>query len=364
MSIKLFLKKLLKKSLLLQKVNYWRIYNKFYIKQNPYLNIKPKKLCKNGIIYVLAPSYSNLGDVAIFVKSIDYLQEKLGLPIKAILYSHQCVKKENILSLDFYDSDVVVMHGGGNMGNIYFCEELLRQNIVKWFPKNTIISMPQSILFYEDNKNYILQRARKIYSKHKKFVMFSRDIPSLEFAKSNFMCSNLLCPDMVLSAMPNRKKEFNKNCKVLLCLRKDIESKMNINFQKDLERILLDSGYTFEYWDTDDLSGKNIENKSEKINEILNFLNTFQFVITDRYHGTILSYISKTPCIGLDNSYGKIKNGFIWFNNCNYMFYAESIYEIKNAIQKIENLSELKINEELYTKFILLEKSLIGEKNE
>lgn len=362
MNIKLLLKKLLKKSLLLQKVNYWRIYNKFYIKQNSYLYIKPKKLCENGIIYVLAPSYSNLGDVAIFVKSIDYLQGKLGLPIKAILYSLQCVKKENILSIPVCDDDIIVIQGGGNMGTLYACEELLRQDIVKWFPKNKIISMPQSIYFNEHNKNYILQRARKIYSRHKKFVIFSRDISSLEFARSNFMCRNLLCPDMVLSTMPNRKKEFNKNCKVLLCFRKDKESNIDIDFQKKLERSLLDCGYTFEYWDTDDLSGKNIENKSEKIDEILNFLNTFQFVITDRYHGTILSYISKTPCIGLDNSYGKIKNGFMWFKNCNYMFYTNSIDEIKYAIQKIENLSELRINEDLYSNFILLDKYLIGEK--
>ena len=364
MFLKKIMKKLLENSLFLQRLNYWRIYRKYYIKQNPYYNVKPKLENSYGIIYVLAPSYSNLGDIAIFVKSIDYLQNELNLPIKSILYSRQCVNKQNLMNLPVNNNDVIIIQGGGNMGDLYANEELLRQNIIKWFPLNKIISLSSSTCFSKKRKNYVLERAKKNYSKHSSLTLVARDIPTQRFYSSNFKCENLLCPDMVLSSFPQRKTEYEKNKKVLLCLRKDIESNLSENLKKDLEDLLLSNNYLFEYWDTDDLSGKNIENKSEKIDEILNFLNTFQFVITDRYHGTILSYISKTPCIGLDNSYGKIKNGFIWFKNCNYMFYADSIYEIKNAIQKIENLSELNINEELYKNFILLEKSLIGEKSE
>lgn len=364
MTIKTILNKLLENSLFLQKLNYWRIYHKYYVRQNPYYNKKPKLENEHGIIYVLAPSYSNLGDVAIFVKSIDYLQKELNLPIKSILYSKQCVCKQNLKSLPVRNDDVIIIQGGGNMGDLYANEEFLRQNVVKWFPLNKIFSMSSSTCFSKKRKNYVLERAKKIYSNHQNLTLVARDKPTQQFYSLNFKCENLLCPDMVLSTKPQRKNEYIKNKTVLLCLRKDIESNISDKIKDEIEKLLLLSGYSFEYWDTDDLSGKNIENKVKKIDEVLNYINGFQFVITDRYHGTILSYISKTPCIGLDNSYGKIKNGFIWFNNCNYMFYADSIYEIKNAIQKIENLSELKINEELYKNFILLEKSLIGEKNE
>lgn len=362
MKIKSVLKKLLDNSLFLQRINYWRVYHKFYVKQNSYFNLKPELLNTKGVIYVLAPSYSNLGDVAIYVKSIDYIKNKLNLPIKSILYSRQCVNKKNLFSLSVSSDDIIVLQGGGNMGNLYANEELLRQNIVKWFPKNYIISMSSSSCFRnKKKKNYVLERAKKIYSKHTNLTLVARDIPTQQFYSSNFKCENLLCPDMVLSAQTKRQKKYEKNRKVLLCIRKDIESKLSEKMKNEIESLLKGNKYSFEYWDTDDLSGKNIENKVEKIDEVLNYLNNFQFVITDRYHGTILSYISKTPCIGLDNSYGKIKNGFIWFENCNYMFYAESINDIEKAIKQIENLDVFKENEKLQNAFKSLESKLMGE---
>lgn len=362
MSIKRIVRILLKKSLLLQKVNYWRIYYKYYVKQNSFYNLGAEILNERGIVYVLAPSYSNLGDIAIFVKTMEFVREKLQLPIKSILYSRQCVNKQNLMNLPVNTNDIIIIQGGGNMGDLYANEEILRQNIVKWFPLNKIIVMSSSTCFSKQRKNYVLDRAKKIYSRHKDLTLVARDKPTQQFYSLNFKCENLLCPDMVLSTSPQRKKEYIKNKKILLCLRKDIESNLSDKIKNEIENLLLINGYSFEYWDTDDLSGKNIENKVEKINEVLNYLNEFQFVITDRYHGTILSYVSKTPCIGLDNSYGKIKNGFIWFENCNYMFYAESLNEINNAIQRIEKLNIFKENEKLQNAFNLLEGKITGEK--
>lgn len=310
----------------------------------------------HGIVYLLAPAYSNLGDVAIMVKSLEFLKKHSNLPIKAVLYSRQCVKKRTIRSIPLYDDDIIVIQGGGNMGAIYSSEEYLRQNIVKWFPKNRIISMPQTVWFGNESKNYIFNRAKKIYSSHKKLTIFGRDNPSYYFCKKNFKCNVQLCPDMVLSSCPERIADYQKNKKVLLCFRNDVESDLNNDFKKEIEEHLSQSGYLFEYWDTDDLSGRNIENKEERIREVLEHFNQFQFVITDRYHGTILSYISKTPCIGLNNSYGKVKNGFVWFKDCNYIFYVNSFKRLQNSIKAIENLDTFNINQNLILKFDVLKK--------
>lgn len=350
---------LCKNFLIFKKMKIVRDYHHFYkCKEND--NVK--KSSEHGIVYVLAPSYSNLGDVAIFVKSIEFIKKYSNIPIKTVLYSRQCADKKKLLSLPLYDDDLIVMHGGGNMGALYSSEEYLRQNIVKWFPKNKIISMPQTVWFGTEKKNYLLNRARKIYSSHKNLVIFARDVPSFEFCKENFKCTIKLCPDMVLSSVPERINEYQKNKKVLLCFRKDIESCLDKDFASKIEYCLSKKGYSFEYYDTDDLSGRNIKNKSERIQHVLEYFNRFQFVITDRYHGTILSYISKTPCIGLDNSYGKVKNGFIWFKNSNYMFYANSFEKIVSSILKIEKLNDFKINENLISSFDLLKKLLRREK--
>lgn len=338
-----------------------RDYYHFYKKRN---NTKIELLAEHGIVYLLAPAYSNLGDVAIFVKSIDYLKKYSDIPIKAVLYSRQCTNKKKLLSLPLYNDDLIIIQGGGNMGAVYSSEEYLRQNIVKWFPENKILSMPQTVWFGTEKKNYLLNRSRKIYSSHKNLAIFTRDLPSFEFCKENFKCNIELCPDMVLSSVPERITEYHKNKKVMLCLRKDIESSLDKEFSEKIENYLSGNGYSFEYWDTDDLSGRNIENKAERIYRMLQYFNQFQFVITDRYHGTILSYISKTPCIGLDNSYGKVKNGFVWFKNSNYMFYADDFEQIVEKIEKVEKIEDFTINQNLIKEFENLKEALIKENRE
>lgn len=346
---------LCKNYLTFQKIKIIRDYHHFYKKRN---DTKIDVSSEHGIVYLLAPSYSNLGDVAIFVKSIEFLKKYSNLSIKAILYSCQCTKKKNIVNLPLYDDDLIVIQGGGNMGAVYSAEEYLRQDIVKWFPRNKIVSLPQSVWFGKENKNYILNRAKKIYSSHKNLTIFTRDVPSFDFCKKNFKCDIKICPDMVLSATPQRIDKYQKNKKVLLCLRKDIESHLPSDFSKRIEEYLRQNNYSFEHWDTDDLSGRKIENKPERIRQVLRYFNQFQFVITDRYHGTILSYISETPCIGLDNSYGKIKNGFIWFKNCNYMFYADDFEQVVSSIEKIEKLEAFEINGILAEKFSELKEQI------
>lgn len=334
-----------------------------YVLNNSYSNKEVSKKVDYGIIYLLAPSYSNLGDIAIFVKSLEFLRKYADLPIKAVLYSRQCISKKKLLSVPLNDDDLIIIQGGGNMGAVYSAEEYLRQNIVKWFPRNRIISMPQTVYFGDKKKNYILWRAKKIYSSHKNLTIFARDVPSFDFCKQNFKCDVRICPDMVLSALPKRFLDYQKNKKVLLCFRKDIESKIDDSFVKKIEIYLGENGFSFEYWDTDDLSGRNIENKKESVQRVLEYFNHFQFVVTDRYHGTILSYISKTPCIGLDNSYGKVRNGFVWFKNCNYMYYADSFENLRKAVVEIQNLESFEINEELFLKFDVL-KQLLNIKKE
>lgn len=356
-TIKLILNFLCKHSLCFQKLRLLRNYNHYYKKQKQNLPLD-KIHSERGIVYVLAPSYSNLGDVAIFVESLDFLRKYATLPIKAVLYSRQCVNKKNLLSLPLNDDDLIIIQGGGNMGAFYSSEEYLRQNIVKWFPKNRIISMPQTVYFGDRRKNYILSRAKKIYSSYKNLTIFARDVPSFDFCKQNFNCDVRICPDMVLSASPKRFLDYQKNKKILLCFRKDIESKIENAFVKNIENYLGENGFSFEYWDTDDLSGRNIENKEEKIQQVLEYFNHFQFVVTDRYHGTILSYISKTPCIGLDNSYGKVKNGFVWFNGSNYMFYADSFEKIRKSMDEIQNLESFEINNNLLSEFDVLKQIL------
>lgn len=311
------------------------------------ISLKPGR----GIFFLLAPGYSNLGDVAIFLSSINFIKERCSLPIKGILYSQQCISSKRLKSLCITPSDIIVLQGGGNMGDLYTGEEYVRQNIVKLFPKNKIISFPQTVYYSQGDYSYISERAKKIYSKHKHLYIFVRDIKSTAYCKKTFTVNSFLCPDMVLSNLPSRKTDYKKNKKVLMCIRSDVESNLNKEAISYIEKLLNQKGYTYDYWDTDDCSGLNIENKELAIENVKNKMENYQFVITDRFHGTIFSYITKTPCISIDNSYSKIKNGYIWFEDSNYMYFADTITDIDKYISVIENLDNFKTNENLISSF-------------
>lgn len=104
---------LCKNFLVFQRIKIVRSYYYFYKKRNV---AKIELLSEHGIVYLLAPSYSNLGDVAIFVKSIEFIKKYSNIPIKTVLYSRQCADKKKLLSLPLYDDDLIVMQGGATWG--------------------------------------------------------------------------------------------------------------------------------------------------------------------------------------------------------------------------------------------------------
>lgn len=109
----------------------------------------------------LAADYGNLGDVAITYAQEKYLSETfpgykiVDVPISKTLNSIKAI--QSIISKD----DIITTVGGGNMCDLYFDIELLRQLVVKAFPNNKVISFPQTIFsrtLYQEYISSILQK--------------------------------------------------------------------------------------------------------------------------------------------------------------------------------------------------------------
>ena len=110
------------------------------------------------IYYFGYPEYGNLGDHAIAVATIDYLHKKFPdtSVVKVPMFKGIC----SLLTTTYYeniinDNDILILTGGGNMGNQYIGEEYLRQLVIRHFPNNTIISFPQTINFVDNTANII-----------------------------------------------------------------------------------------------------------------------------------------------------------------------------------------------------------------
>lgn len=277
------------------------------------LNVMPQG---SSIYYIDYPVHSNGGDLLI-MKGTEAFFKDYNIKVQA-RYS----------VLDFPDSlliprdAIIVLHGGGNFGDLYPAHQKLREKIISGYPHNRIVILPQTI-FYDKESEF--DRTAQIFNKHKDVHLFVRDTLSYHMAAQKFTTCNLyLSPDMAHQLWPILSK--SSPGKELLCFfRTDIEKTRE---QEQLER----TGRG-DYLDWTSLYNR-VEKKSINMivrmmtkgsgplpmhliwNKYTDYLvdkavkrfSSYQNVQTSRLHGHILSCLMDKPNTLLDNSYGKNSN--------------------------------------------------------
>lgn len=269
----------------------------------------------------LAADYGNLGDVA-----ITYTQELLlaklypeyqivDVPISCTLSALPFIKKH------IKDSDVVTITGGGNMSDLYFDIELFRLLIVKKFPNNKIIIFPQSIILSDRQETKsLLKIMSSIYPAHKNLLILAREKVSFNKMRELWPTVNVqLSPDVVMSYSPLLTKKERHG--ITFCLRKDKE---RIEL-KDLEQLpfVLRKSYVVEFYDTHINKAKLSVNEREvELNKIWKQFESSEWIITDRLHGMIFAFITRTPAMVIPNNNHKIGSCYEWIRNCGYIFFV------------------------------------------
>lgn len=300
-----------------------------------YMNLKKYK-SHDKVLLLLTPEHGNLGDQAIALATKDWLREKykdqllLDFPfheVKRYMYAIKWITKK---------SDIVILHGGGNMGDHYIDQEVLRRNIVKSFRNNCIISMPQSVFFSNTSFGKSqFKKSKKVYNEHKNLTLILREKISYNLAKENFYNSDVyLAPDIVLFWEDFEWK--NKRDKdVLFCFRNDKEKVLDESNINKLTNIIKHMGKKITYFDTH--INKNVF-KSERYKEVNNIISTFskhKLIITDRFHGVIFAVLTKTPCIAFKSLDHKITEGIYWFKHLDYIKYIGSDEFDKDEVKKL-----------------------------
>lgn len=311
---------------------------------------------KKKVIVTMGADYGNLGDVAITYAQKEYLKNKypdyelIELPISKTFTHLKALKK--VCSSE----DIITTIGGGNMGDLYDDLEYSRQFIIKNFPKNRIISFPQTIDFsgtQEGKKK--LKRAIKVYSRHKNLTIVAREKISYEIMKKVYSKNNVvLSPDIVMS-LNMSEPQFEREG-VTICLRDDKEKLIDSKSQSELISKLEDTYSNIKYYDTH--IGINYIQDPQREEELLKIWSAFKkskVVLTDRLHGMIFCYITKTPCVVLPNNNHKVKGCFEWIKDCDYIKLSDSndINEVIGLVKYLYNQSSEKLNyKSLIKKFI------------
>ena len=154
-------------------------------------------IINHNYILIDIPYHPNIGDILIWQGEMDFLST---LPYKCIRMSSNAWRGGNLNS-----SDNILLHGGGNFGDLYREMQEYRLFITEKFPNNRIIMFPQSIWY---NDSSLIKKDAKIFSKHPDLHLCARDQWSYDFLKKYFSNNIYLIPDLAFFIKEERFKNY------------------------------------------------------------------------------------------------------------------------------------------------------------
>ncbi|MBI5075001.1 MAG: polysaccharide pyruvyl transferase family protein [Nitrospirae bacterium] len=291
-------------------------------------------------IVALAADYGNLGDVAItyaqerFLESCFPGSEIIDFPISSTFTHLKALKR--IVTPD----DVITITGGGNMGDLHHSIEDCRRFVIGHFPKNRIISFPQTMDFSDTPEGQReLNKTIRTYSRHKNLHLCAREPISFKIMQNTFPLNRVhLVPDIVLSL--NQIRAGQKRHGVLLCIRKDNESSFSsLERTAFLRDILSTIPHVLEADTHIGGSGLALQVREAELHKMWDLFRSVQVVITDRLHGMIFAAITGTPCIAIPSANHKIRATYeAWLRSLPHITFQNQI----NAEKTIDMVATLK----------------------
>lgn len=299
------------------------------------------------------PNHHNVGD------SIIWLGEKVYLKRRGVSIVYQCdiaTYSKEVLAHRLGDG-IILLNGGGNFGDLWYRFQQFRERVVKDFPKNRIIQLPQSLYFRDPEK---LALARSIINGHQDFTILARDMASLEIAQNEFRSKSLLCPDMAFAV--GKIRHCYQSTEKVLWLTRDISDLESLPIRmppsdlhceqrdwiEEEENLITRADHFFTTqarlhprrlnWLFDWASVTFDYLARARLRRGCKILSQASIVITNRLHAHILCLILGIPHIVFDTGYGKVRNFYLtWTKDSNLCHWANSSEE---ALELAKSLKE------------------------
>lgn len=274
------------------------------------------------------PYHLNIGDLLIWEGERIFLQKKL--PESRCL---QCTSFNNFHTpLDISKNTTILLHGGGNWGDIWKEPHNFKKKIISLYPENPILVFPQTI-HYDNIKN--LEIDADFFQHYPNVTICARDISSYNILEEYFPKNGRrLLPDMAFFMDIHKDFKLSQGEKTLFARRKDKEcssesytgiipsnaetydwptfEENNIQYKltyklrngiANIDKIFkshLANTFTDYMWE------KHL--RQYYIQKGINFLIPYQEIYTTRLHIGILGILMGKKVHLLDNYYGKLSN--------------------------------------------------------
>lgn len=306
---------------------------------------------KRRVYFFHIPVNSNMGDQAIIYTEKMFVKKYLS-NCKRIEIPYYLEDRDfNFLVHLIKPTDLILIQGGGSLGDLYPKEDLRTQNIIKTFVNNKIIIMPQTITYRNSEKSEQLKKmAIDTFSKHPNLVICAREKISYDIMCKLFPKNKiLLVPDMVFSF--NYSKQYTRKPEILFLLRNDFEKRISDNEMNSLIQKIEQKNIPYCIYDTflDDyfLIKKTYPFlRKKRLFQLLKKCAQSQLIITDRLHGMIFSFLTHTPCYVFENINHKIRGVHAWISDTNAIELVSTAEEVDFQILNQKHIwtSQQKLN--------------------
>jgi pyruvyl transferase EpsO len=229
--------------------------------------------------------------------------------------------------------DIILIHGGGNFGDLWTIPQDYQMDVVRRYPNNKIIFMPQTV-YWQDSDN--MRECAKLLEKSPNVIICARDQKSYELLVSNFNNKILLVPDMAFYINTKHWRTPKATRDVLLLKRDDAELKQydlinNLCSQQDVDVLdwptFNETGGWQRLWfrrtkkyvpQLYDWYAKTVM-MPYIINQGIQLIGAYKKIYSTRLHAAILSVLlgKASDLVWFDNSYGKNSNFYdTWLKDC------------------------------------------------
>lgn len=175
-------------------------------------------------VYLDVPSYLNVGDWLIAMGAFNLLKE---IPYKCLYYASSVNYQKQYIP----QNAIILLHGGGNFGDLYYGATEFRNEVIKDFPNNKIIILPQTITYTDES---LIAKEASLYARHKNLFICARDKASFAILQKYFSSNNLfLLPDTAIGLYPILPKRKVASGNGILEIRRVDKELLEKSFERD-----------------------------------------------------------------------------------------------------------------------------------
>lgn len=287
---------------------------------------------------LFTPEYRNFGDQAIAQGASRLVQDATHGGVELLEEPNAfCLRFPDKLDALIAEDDVLVLTGGGFLGDLWPMLESCVEDILERHRTNPLVILPSTIYFRDDKSPSAMALSELIGQRRDYFVCL-RERNSLAVCTQALGLDADRCavlPDCALYLTDYVYDGTRQG--VGICLRDDIEQ-TSVLGSGDLRVIGEMTGSRCRVISTTGNMAIPIPvaKRDSALREAIKPFQRAELIVTDRLHGMLFAAISGTPVVALDNVSRKVSGVYdAWLRDLGYVRVARDASELARCIQEI-----------------------------